>query len=891
MQPLGLNEIREKYLAFFESKGHLRLPSFSLVPQDDPSILLINAGMTPLKPYFTGAQTPPSLRVTTCQKCIRTLDIDNVGHTARHGTYFEMLGNFSFGDYFKNEIIPWAWEFLTKELEMDPNLLWPSVYEEDDEAFHIWHDVIGLPENRITRLGKEDNFWEHGTGPCGPCSEIYYDRGIEHGCGSENCRPGCECDRFIEIWNLVFTQFNREADGSYTPLQKKNIDTGGGLERFACVMQGVENLFEVDTVRKILDTVCQKANVQYGANTKDDIAIRVITDHMRSATMMISDGVLPSNEGRGYVLRRLIRRACRFGRMLGIEDMFLTDITAVVIDQNKDAYPALPEKQSYIMTVIRKEEEAFMRTIEGGTEILNTLIEDAKKNGATSISGADAFRLHDTYGFPLDLTREIAGDAGLSIDEDGFKAAMKEQKDAARKATKAKTDTAWGGKELPAELLRDTSSTIFEGYNALTTKATLKYLLKEDEDEALQIVPEAFNGDKVIAIFDRTVLYATSGGQQTDIGNASSASMTADVLSVEKDAAGKFMHAMTITSGKLSAGDEVTLTTDAARRLDTARNHTSTHLLQKALRTTLGDHVEQSGSYVSHDRLRFDFTHFQPMTEEEISNVERQVNEIIFSDLAVTTRVMKQADARKLGAMALFGEKYGDEVRVVTVGDENDAYSLEFCGGTHLSHTSQAGTFRILSETGVASGIRRIEAVTGRACYESSVEDRALIENACSVLKSSKDQLLRRANAVLAESKALEKELSEIRRKSSQNMASELVAKAERIGSVSYIFTAVDAEDADALRSMGDQIRDCISNCVILLAAKNGEKVIFVAMADKDAVAHGAHAGNIIREAAKTAGGGGGGRPDMAQAGGKDITKIDASIEAAKAALVAMIHE
>ena len=591
MKPLGLNEIREKYLSFFESKGHLRLPSFSLVPQNDPSILLINAGMTPLKPYFTGAQTPPSLRVTTCQKCIRTPDIERVGHTARHGTYFEMLGNFSFGDYFKKEVIPWAWEFCTEVLEMPADRLYPSVYEDDDEAFAIWRDVVGVPAERIARLGKEDNFWEHGTGPCGPCSEIYFDRGPEHGCGRPDCKVGCDCDRFVEFWNLVFTQFNKEADGSYTPLAKKNIDTGAGLERFACIMQDVDNLFEVDTVRKILDTVCERTHAEYGRDKKTDIAIRVITDHVRSTTMMISDGVLPSNEGRGYVLRRLLRRASRYGRLLGTRDPFLTEIAAVVVDQNKDAYPVLVEKQAYIMTVIRKEEDAFLRTVEQGTEILNGYIAEAKEKGMETLPGEQVFRLHDTYGFPLDLTREIAQDEGLVVDEAGFQAAMKAQRETARAATKAKTGTAWGGKELPAELLHDTSSSEFVGYDTLTADGKVIYLLKEDEEGALQIVPEAFAGDTVVAIFDKTPFYATSGGQVTDQGAAIEDGFHSRVTSVDKDAAGKYLHTLAISEGQVRAGQTVGLRVDANQRLSTARNHPSTHLLQKALRIVLGDHV------------------------------------------------------------------------------------------------------------------------------------------------------------------------------------------------------------------------------------------------------------------------------------------------------------
>ena len=889
MEALGLNEIREKYLSFFETKGHLRLPSFSLVPHNDPSVLLVNAGMTPLKPYFTGAQTPPSLRVTTCQKCIRTPDIENVGHTARHGTYFEMLGNFSFGDYFKKEIIPWAWEFCTEVLKMPADRLYPSVYEEDDEAYAIWRDDVGVPEDHITRLGKADNFWEHGTGPCGPCSEIYFDRGEQYGCGSPDCKVGCDCDRFIEFWNLVFTQYNRENDGTYTPLAKKNIDTGAGLERVACIMQGVDNLFEVDTIRKILDTVCAKANADYGKDPKTDIAIRVITDHVRSTTMMISDGVLPSNEGRGYVLRRLLRRASRFGRLLGIKDLFLTEIAAVVVELNKEAYPVLLEKQTYIMTVIRKEEEAFLRTVEQGTEILSGYIAQAKEKGLSALAGDQVFRLHDTFGFPLDLTREIAQDEGLTIDEAGFQTAMKSQRESARAATKAKTGTAWGGKELPAELLLDTSSTVFAGYDELSVNGKLLYLLKEDEEGSLQIVPEAFADDKVIAIFDRTPFYATSGGQVTDQGVILGQGFSAHVTSVEKDAAGKFLHSLTINEGTLRAGQELGMHVNASRRMSIGRNHTSTHILQKALRTVLGDHVEQSGSLVSSDRLRFDFTHFQPLTDDELRQVEDMVNEVVFDDMVVVTRVMKLEEARMLGAMALFGEKYGAEVRVVTVGDQKNPYSREFCGGTHLTHTSQACQIRILSETGVASGIRRIEAVTGSAAFALAKSEQATLDAACASLKTTQDQLVRRIRATMTEVKTLEKELSMLQELNSAGLAEDLAKSAVVINGISVVIAPAAAEDADALRATADQVRDRFQDSVVVLAAEKDGKLLFVAMATPSALAKGIHSGNIVREVAKAAGGGGGGRADMAQAGGKDAAKLSEALAVAVSTIKAQL--
>ncbi len=888
MEPLGLNEIRERYLSFFESKGHLRLPSFSLVPKDDPSILLINAGMTPMKPYFTGAQTPPSKRVTTCQKCIRTPDIENVGHTSRHGTYFEMIGNFSFGDYFKDEVIPWAWEFLTENLEMPADRLYPSVYEEDDEAFEIWNKKVGVPAEKITRLGKADNFWEHGTGPCGPCSEIYFDRGEQYGCGKPDCRPGCECDRFVEIWNLVFSQFDRQEDGSYLELAQKNIDTGGGLERFACVMQGVENLFEVDTVRRILDTVCEKAGKQYGANAKDDVAIRVITDHMRSSTMMISDGVLPSNSGAGYVLRRLMRRAARFGKLLGISGKFLAQIAEVVIDQNKDAYPELVQKYTMIMAVINKEEDDFLRTVEAGTAILNDMIEAAKASGSTVLKGEDAFKLHDTYGFPLDLTKEIAADSGLTVDEEGFKAAMKIQKETARKATKENVaDTAWNYNKLPDELLNDKSSTTFEGYEKFDTDAKVMYVLKVDEDGALQIASEVFAGDKAIVILDKTTLYATMGGQVCDNGKLTNDNLEAVVTNVEKDNTSKYLHSIEVISGSIKAGDSVKASVDKERRLSTCRNHSTTHILQAALRSVLGDHVEQKGSYVDSERLRFDFTHFSAMTAEEIAKVEDIVNSVILEDMPIVTKEMPIEEARKLGAMALFGEKYGATVRVVSVGD---GYSVEFCGGTHLTQSSQAGQCRIISEAGVASGVRRIEAVTGKACYELMKADRATISDVASTLKVNKDQIVKKSESVLADIKNLEKELAAIKKAAAGNVADDLIKNATKIGAVDAVIAKVDAADAAELRDMADQIRDKLSNGFVFLAAEAGDKVLFIAMASKDAVAAGAHSGNIIREAAKICGGGGGGRPDMAQAGGKDASKIADALSKASEVLASQVN-
>lgn len=889
MQKLGLNEIREKYLSFFESKGHLRMKSFSLVPQNDPSILLINAGMTPLKPYFTGAQVPPSPRVTTCQKCIRTPDIERVGKTARHGTFFEMLGNFSFGDYFKAEVIPWAWEFCTEVLQLPEELLHVTVYLDDDEAYDIWHKQVGLPESKISRMGKEDNFWEHGTGPCGPCSEIFFDRGVEKGCGRPECKVGCDCDRFVEFWNLVFTQFNKEEDGSYTPLAKKNIDTGGGLERFACIMQGVDNLFEVDTIRAILDNVCQIASVDYGRGDKTDVAIRVITDHIRSTTFMISDGILPANEGRGYVLRRLLRRAARFGRLLGVTQPFLSDLAAVVIRESCDAYPELSEKETYIRTVIRKEEDAFSRTITQGSEILNGYIETAVAQGSGLIGGDAAFRLHDTYGFPLDLTREIAAESGLKVDEAAFAAAMQAQKETARNARKARVGSAWGGRELPAELLADKEETVFVGYEQLACEAQVRFLIREDEEGGLQLVPEAFAGTSVTMILDRTPFYAEGGGQVTDTGKLHGDGLVADVLSVSRDTAGKYLHQVEIREGHIKIGQPFRLEVDADRRMATARNHTTTHLLQKALRSLVGDHVEQAGSLVTPERLRFDFTHFQPLTPAQLAEVERTVNLAILQDLPVTIRVMPVDEARRLGAMALFGEKYGETVRVVTVGDESAPYSLEFCGGTHLKQTSQALQLRIVSETGIAAGVRRIEAVTGLGAYELALSEKVLLTQAAAILKTTEQHVPARASAILATLHETEKQVERLQAAAMGGLAEALAAKAVVIGSCQVVAAQADATDPDQLRQLADQVRDQLASGVVILASNQGGKVALVAMADKQAVAAGAHSGQLVKEAARVTGGGGGGRPDMAQAGGRDIARIDEALTAAVALLRSMI--
>lgn len=878
MQKLGLNEIREKFLSFFESKEHLRLKSFPLVPQNDPSVLLINAGMTPLKPYFTGAEVPPAPRVTTCQKCIRTPDIERVGKTSRHGTYFEMLGNFSFGDYFKTEAIAWAWEFCTEVLEIPEARLYVTVYHEDDEAYNIWLNDIGLPAGKISRLGKEDNFWEHGIGPCGPCSEIFFDRGPDKGCGRADCSVGCDCDRFIEFWNLVFTQFNKETDGSYTPLAKKNIDTGAGLERFACIMQDVDNLFEVDTIRAILDTVCAKAKVEYGSDERSDVAIRVITDHIRSTTMMISDGILPANEGRGYVLRRLLRRAARFGRLLGIEGPFLSEISQIVIRESKAAYPELAEKETYIRTIISKEEEAFSRTIAQGSEILAGMLEEARREGRTTIAGEDAFRLHDTYGFPLDLTREIAAENGLAVAEAGFIAAMKAQRDAARNARKARVDTAWGGSELPAELQADREPTEFVGYCDLEATAEVLWLIQEDDDGNPNLVTAGFAGTRLTLVTDRTPFYAEAGGQTADVGTVTAAGLEAEVVSVNKDASDKYLHLIEIKEGSIKVGQQVQMQVDADRRMATARNHTATHLLQKALRTVVGEHVEQAGSLVTPDRLRFDFTHFQPLTTEQILEIERIVNQTILNDLQVNTLTVPLTEARKLGALALFGEKYGENVRVVTVGDLAGPFSRELCGGTHLDHTSQAGQLRIISETGIAAGVRRIEAVTGMAAYELALAEKAILAQTAALLKTPEAQLPTRAAAILHNLHESEKQAERMQTEAAAGQAVELAGQAVRIGPFQVVAQKVEADNPDQLRQLADRVRDRLETAVVLLAADQGGKVALVAMADKAAVAAGAHAGNLVREAARITGGGGGGRADMAQAGGKDVSKIEEAL-------------
>ncbi len=878
MQPYSLNQIREMFLAYFESKGHLRLPSFSLVPKNDPSILLINAGMTPLKPYFTGAQTPPSPRVTTCQKCIRTPDIERVGKTSRHGTYFEMLGNFSFGDYFKKEIIVWAWEFCTKVMKMPEDKLFVTVYQEDDEAWQIWQDVVGLPATKIFRLGKADNFWEHGIGPCGPCSEIYFDRGADKGCDKPDCQVGCDCDRYVEFWNLVFTQYNREEDGSYTPLTKKNIDTGMGLERLACIMQGVDNLFEVDTIRAILDFICKTAKADYGRDGKTDTAIRVITDHIRSTVMMVSDGIVPSNEGRGYVLRRLLRRAARFGRMLGIEGSFLHQVARVVIRESVTAYPELGARQDQITRVIRIEEERFEETIQQGSAILDGYLAAARAAGRAILGGEEVFRLHDTYGFPLDLTREIAEEQGLQIDEAGFHLEMNKQRDMARKALRDKAGSAWSQAALPEGVDRS-KATVFTGYDLLNDQAqVLAILVSNGELNGLQLVESVEEGQTVIVITTRSPFYAASGGQAGDTGVIVTENGRLSVQDTTKTAEGLIQHAALVEEGILRTGEAVSLQVDPANRLATARNHTTTHLLHKALQQVLGDHVTQAGSAVSADRLRFDFHHFQPLTIDEKLTVEQIVNDAILRNDPVNTTIMSLDEARQTGAMALFDEKYGDSVRVITVGD----FSRELCGGTHLKQSSEACLFRLVSEGGVAAGVRRIEGITGQAAWQAVRQQDMLVQEAAGLFKAQPQELLAKISQTLENSKQLERALAAVQGGQIAAAADELAATAETINGLRLVTGEIAVADADQLRDAADRIRDLIAPGVVVLAARTQDKVALVAMASPEAVKAGVHAGNLVKQAASLTGGGGGGRPDMAQAGGRDVEKIPAALRAAR---------
>lgn len=878
MQKLGLNELRERYLSFFESKGHLRMASAPLVPKNDPSLLLINSGMAPLKPYFTGQEEPPRKRVTTCQKCIRTPDIENVGKTARHGTYFEMLGNFSFGDYFKKEAIPWAWEFCTQDLKMPVDKLWVTIYEDDDEAFEIWNKDIGLPPERIVRMGKKDNFWEHGIGPCGPCSEIYFDRGPEKGCGSPDCKVGCECDRYVEFWNNVFTQFNKDEQGNYTRLAHPNIDTGMGLERLACISQGVDNLFEVDTVLNILNYICEIAGVEYKKSEKTDVSIRVITDHIRSTTMMVCDGVLPSNEGRGYVLRRLLRRAARHGRLLGINKPFLYDVAMVVINESREAYPELSEKAEYIKKVIRIEEERFEATVDQGIVILNEFISEIKEKKQAVLPGEMVFKLHDTYGFPLDLTREIAEENGLGIDEDGFKKEMDAQKKKARDAHNSKDTSAWADSVF--DKLDKSLKTVFTGYETTSADAKILYIVKDGE-----IAETAQEGDEVTVILDKTSFYAESGGQVGDTGTITSGNGRVQISDCTKTADGKYLHTGVVESGLIETGNQVTAQIDLNRRMAICRNHTTTHLLHKALRTVLGDHVHQAGSLVEPNKLRFDFSHFSAMTAEELKRVEDMTNRAILESMEVNVREMPIEEAKKLGAMALFGEKYGDTVRVVKVED----YSIEFCGGTHLKNTAQAGLVKILGESGVAAGVRRLEALTGEAAIRYYAEKENLLNEVSQALKASPQDSLKKVEALGQELKNAEKEIEQLRNKLVSGEADGVISKAVEVKGVKVITARFDTLDIDGLRNTGDMLKNKLESGVVVLGSSYGEKVSFIVTATRDVLAKGVHSGNIIKEVAKLAGGGGGGRPDMAQAGGKDASKINDALKAAIPVIEAQI--
>jgi alanyl-tRNA synthetase len=878
MRKIGLNELREMFLSFFESKGHLRLPSFSLVPRNDPSILLINAGMTPLKPYFTGREQPPSRRVATCQKCIRTPDIDNVGKTSRHGTFFEMLGNFSFGDYFKKEAIPWAWEFMTKTVGIPEELLSVSVYTEDDEAYEIWNKDVGLPPEKIFRLGKDDNFWEHGTGPCGPCSEIYFDRGPDKGCGKPDCKPGCDCDRYIEVWNNVFTQFDKQEDGSYLPLASRNIDTGMGLERLACVVQGVDNIFEVDAIRAILDHVCKRANAEYVVDPKKDVSIRVITDHIRSVTMMVSDGVLPSNEGRGYVLRRLLRRAARHGRLLGITDVFLTEIMDTVVNCFGDAYPNLKEKQDYIRKVISLEEERFYATVDQGMSILEGFMQDAKKSGLDVLSGEMAFKLHDTYGFPLDLTREIASENGLTVDEEGFHAEMKKQKTKAREARKSREGSAW-----ERDLFADTDKsliTAFVGYDEYECDAEVLFIVREES-----LADNAQQDDEAAIVLDRTPFYAESGGQIGDSGIIKNDNFTFSVDTCRKTPDGKYLHIGKVISGGVQTGDRVRASIDAGKRIATARNHSVTHLLHKALQNILGSHVNQAGSLVTPDRLRFDFTHFSAITPEQLEAIEDQVNEKILENLPVNVAEMTVDDARKSGAMALFEEKYGEVVRVVSMG----SFSKELCGGTHLKSTGEAGSFKILSESGIAAGVRRIEALTGFNAIRYFRSREELLKTAAEAAKTNPEDIARKIESLSDEIKSMKKELEQAEHKLLKGSLDSIIASARDAAGLKIVAARLEDMDMNALRSASDDVKNRIGSGVVILASSKDGKVNLVVAATPDAILRGIHCGNIIREAAAACGGGGGGRPDMAQAGGKDPQGIDEALRIASERAAAMI--
>ena len=880
MKKYGVNELRRMFLEFFESKGHLAMKSFSLVPHNDNSLLLINSGMAPLKPYFTGQEIPPRKRVTTCQKCIRTGDIENIGKTARHGTFFEMLGNFSFGDYFKTEAIHWSWEFLTEVVGLDPERLYPSVYLDDDEAFRIWNEEIGVPAEKIFRFGKEDNFWEHGAGPCGPCSEIYYDRGEKYGCGKPDCTVGCECDRYIEVWNNVFTQFDNDGHGNYTELVQKNIDTGMGLERLAVVVQDVDSLFTVDTNKALLDAVCALAHTEYQADHKKDVSLRIIADHIKSCTFMISDGIMPSNEGRGYVLRRLLRRAARHGRLLGIEGRFMAELSKTVIELSKDGYPELEEKKPMILKVLAEEEEKFNKTIDQGLAILGEMEAEMEKKGETVLSGDNAFKLYDTYGFPLDLTIEILEEKNMTVDEDGFQAAMKEQREKARAARK--TTNYMGAdvtvyQSIPAEI-----TTAFVGYDRLVHDSEITVITTESE-----IVEALTDGQHGTILVKETPFYGTMGGQTGDTGvitGAGGSFVVEDTIHLQ---GGKVGHVGYMASGMLTAGETVTLKVSESARRSTEKNHSATHLLQKALRMVLGEHVEQAGSLVTPDRLRFDFTHFSAMTAEELKKVEELVNQEIQAGLDVVTQEMSLDEAKKTGAMALFGEKYGEKVRVVKMGD----FSTELCGGTHVGNTGTIHAFKIVSEAGIAAGVRRIEALTGEglmAYYHKTEEE---LHEAAHAAKTTPADLKSKIEAMMAEIKALQAENDKLKSKLAKESLGDVMNQVKEIHGVKVLAAKVSDADMNGLRSLGDQLKEKLGEGVIVLASVQGDKVNLMATATDAAQKQGAHAGNLIKAIAACVGGGGGGRPGMAQAGGKNPAGVDSALEKAYETAAQQIHE
>ena len=867
MQKMGLNEIRSKFLNFFESKGHYAAKSASLVPHNDKSLLLINSGMAPLKNYFAGVEVPPSKRMTTCQKCIRTGDIENVGKTARHGTFFEMLGNFSFGDYFKRESIRWGWEFVTEHLNIPEDRLWVTVYEEDDDAFDIWSKEMNFPTERIVRLGKDDNFWEIGTGPCGPCSEIYFDRGEAFGCDNPDCKPGCDCDRYLEFWNHVFTQFDRDEEGNYGQLEHKNIDTGMGLERMACIMQDVDNIFEVDTIRHIISSIEKVANVEYGKDAKTDVSIRIITDHIRAVSFLVADGVLPSNEGRGYVLRRLLRRAARHGKLLGIKENFLYKLVDEVIKVSGGAYPELVEKESYIKKVIRIEEEKFNETIDQGSEILASYIEDLKKNNSKTLSGENAFKLYDTYGFPIDLTKEILEEVGLDLDEEAFNDEMNKQRERARSARGNMEGESW--KEDPLSKLDESAASSFEGYNDLSLVGKVNAIVMNDE-----IVESAKEGDKIAIVLNQTTFYPEGGGQAGDCGILSNDNVTIEITDTRKGANNTIKHIGFVKSGEVKVNDELTTLVNKEVRMASARNHTATHLLHKVLKEVLGEHVNQAGSLVNAERLRFDVTHFEAISKDELRLIEEKVNDAILASLEINCENMGINEAKEKGATALFGEKYGMEVRVVSMGD----FSIELCGGTHLKNTSQVGMFKILSEGGVAAGVRRIEAITGKAVYEYLKERDAVIADVCTTLKAKEDNLTQRATQLVEENKSLSRDLHEIKAKMSLQSADSILDSKIEINGVNLVTAKFEGMDMNTLRETADSLRDKLGSGVVVMANVADNKVNFIVTATKDVLEKGIHSGNIVREVAQIAGGKGGGRPNMAQAGASDVTKVEEAL-------------